>query len=61
MVVDAGAIEAIVAVVNTQYAEQLEEDYVGYKNQNIRKMVEQLQTWYIITTKEKLIIKAHFL
>ena len=24
-------------------------------------MVEQLQTWYVITTKEKLIIKAHFL
>ena len=24
-------------------------------------MVEQLQTWYVITTKEKFAIKAHFL
>ena len=24
-------------------------------------MIEQLQTWYVITTKENLSIKAHFL
>ena len=51
----------IIADVDAQYVEQLEEDYVGYKNQNIRTMVKKLQTWYVITTKEKIAIKAHFL
>ena len=32
-----------------------------YKNQNIWTVVKQLQTWYAITTKEKLAIKSHFL
>ena len=60
-VIDAVEVEAIVAAFYTQYVEHLEEDYVGSKNQNIRTMFEQLQTWYVITTKEKLAIKAHFL
>ena len=60
-VVDAVAVEAIVLAVDAQYTEELKEDYVCYKNQNIQTMVEQLQTWYVITTKEKLAIKAHFL
>ena len=55
------AFEAIVVAADTKYVEQLEEDYVGYKNQNIRTMAEKLQTWYVITTKEKLAIKAHLL
>ena len=32
-----------------------------YKNQNIWTMVEQFQTWYVITTKEKIAIKANSL
>ena len=55
------AVEAIVSAVDTQYVEKIEEDYVGYKNKKIKTMVEQLQTWYVITTKEKLAIKAHLL
>ena len=55
------AVEAIVAAVDTQYVEELKEDYVGYKNQTIKTMVIQLRMWYVITTKEKLAIKAHFL
>ena len=43
-VVDYVAVEAIIAAVDAQYVEDLEEDYVGYKNQNIKTMVEQLQT-----------------
>ena len=58
--VDAVAVKAIVAAVDAQYVEDLEEDYVDYKNQNIKMMAEQLQAWYVITTKEKLAIKAHF-
>ena len=42
--VDAVSVEAIVAAVDAQYVEELEEDYVGYKNVNIKTMVEQLQT-----------------
>ena len=55
------AVEAIVAAVNAQYVEDIEEDYVGYKNQTIKTMAKQLQTWYVITTNEKLAIKSHFL
>ena len=55
------AFEAIIAAVDAQYTEDLEEDYVGYKNQTIKTIVMQLQTWYVITTKEKLSIKDHFL
>ena len=49
--IDDVAFKAIVASIDAQYVEQLEEDYVGYKNQNIWTMVKQLQTWYVITTK----------
>ena len=59
--IDAASVKTIVAAVNAQYVEQIDEDWVGYRKQNIRTMVEQLQTWYIITTKEKIAIKAHFL
>ena len=54
------AVEDIVAAVNAQCLEQLEENYVSYNNQNISTMVEQLQMWYVVTIKEKLAIKAHF-
>ena len=60
-VIDSVAVEAIIAPADAQYVEQLKEDYVGYKNQNIRTMAEQLQAWYVITAKEKLTIKANFL
>ena len=59
--IGAVAVESIFAAVDAQYVEHLEEDYVGYKNQNIRMMVEQIQTWYVIINKEKLAIKVHFL
>ena len=59
--IDAMAFKAIVEDVDTQYVEQLEKDYAGYKNQNIWTMVKQLQMWYVIMTKETLAIKAHFL
>ena len=55
------AIKGTVAAVDVQYVEQLEEDYVGYKNQYIWTMVEQIQTWYFIRIKEKLAIEAYFL
>ena len=55
------AIEAIVAAIDTQYVEELKEEYIGYKNQTIKTLVTQLSTWYVITTKEKQYIKAHFL
>ena len=54
-------VKSIVAAVNAQYLEDLEEVYVGYKNKNIKTIVEQLQTWYVITTKENISFKAHFL
>ena len=60
-VIDALAFKAIVAAVDAQYVEHLEENYIGYKNQNIWTMVHQIQTWYVITTKENIAIKAHFL
>ena len=60
-VVDSVAVKAIVTAVDTQYVEELKEDYVGYKNQTIKKMFTHLRTWHIINTKEKLAIKAHFL
>ena len=40
--------------------EELKEDYVGYKNQTIKTITDQLQTWYVITTKERIAIKTHF-
>ena len=54
------SVEAIIASVDTKYVEELEEEYVGYKNQTIKVMIEQIRVWYVITTKEKLSIKAHF-
>ena len=54
-------VEAISAAANTQYVKELKEDYVGLKNQTIKTMVTQLQTWYFITTKDKLATKYHFL
>ena len=33
--IDAMAVEATIAAVDAQYVEQIEEDYVGYKNQKI--------------------------
>ena len=45
-VVDSVAVESTVAAVETKY---------------VKEMVTQLQTWYVITTKEKLVIKSHFL
>ena len=59
--IDAVAVKAIVAAIDAQYMEQLEEDCVGYKDQNIQTMFEQLQKWYVITTKGNLAIKTHFL
>ena len=60
-VVDYTAVEAIISAVDAQYVEELEEDYFGYKNQAIKTMINQLQTWNVITTKEKMSLKAHFL
>ena len=42
--INAVAVKAIVTAVNAQYVEQLEKDYVGYRNRNIWTMVDQLQT-----------------
>ena len=59
--VDSVAVEANVAAVDAQYVEELEEDYDGCKNQAIKTMTTQIRKWYVITTKEKLAIKAYFL
>ena len=55
------AVKAIVTAVNEKYVKELEEDYVGYKNKIIKTLVTQLRTWYVITNKEKMAIKSHFL
>ena len=59
-VLDAIGVESIVAVVDDQYVEELSEDYIGYKNQTIATMITHLQTWFVITNKEKLNMKALF-
>ena len=59
-VIDAVGVESIVIAVKNQYVKELSEDYIGYKNQTIAAMVKQLQTWYVITNKEKLNVKALF-
>ena len=58
---DSVAVEAIATAADTQYVEDLEEDYGSYKTQTIKTIIEKLQTWYVIMTKEKLAIKVHFL
>ena len=60
MVIDAVAVEAIVAAVDVQYLDQLSEEYVGYKNATIKTMVAHLRTWFVITNAEKIAIKAAF-
>ena len=60
IVINAVAVEAIVAAVGKQYMDELKEDYVGYNNQTIKTMVLQLWTWFVITNSEKVVIKAHF-
>ena len=50
-VVESVAVESIVAAINAQCVEDLEEDYFGYKNQTIKMMITQIRTWYVITTK----------
>ena len=59
-VLDVIDVEAIVAAVDDQYVEELSEDYIGYKNQTIATMITHLQTWFLITNKEKLDAKALF-
>ena len=59
-VLDAIGIEAIAAAVDDQYVEELSEDYIGYKNQTIPTMIAHLQTWFVITNKEKLNMRALF-
>ena len=59
--VDLVAAEAIVVTIDVQYVEETKEDCVGYKNHTIKKLVTQISTWYVITTKENLDIKPHFL
>ena len=59
--VESETFRAIVAAVNAQYVEELEKDYVGYKNQTIKIMVTHLHMWYVINTNEKLATKSHFL
>ena len=60
-VVDSVGVKTIVAAVDAQYVEELEEDYVSYKHQTTKTMIAQLHMWYVINTKEKISIKAHFL
>ena len=55
------AIEAIIVAVDAQYVKELKKDYVGYQNQMIKTVITQLRTWYVITTKEKLVINYHLL
>ena len=59
--VDSVTVKAIVAADGVQYVKGLEEDYVGLKKQAIKTMATHICTWYVITTKEKLVIKTHFL
>ena len=59
-VLDEIGVKAIAAAVDYQYVEELSEDYIGYKNQTIATMIMHLQTWSIITNKEKLDTKALF-
>ena len=55
------AVKAIVPAVNMKCVKELKEGYVGLKKLTIKKMVTQIRTWYVITTKENLAIKSHFL
>ena len=57
---DAIDVEAIVAAVDDQYVEELSEYYIGYKSQTVATMITHLQTWFVITNKEKLNVKALF-
>ena len=50
-VVDSVVVESINAAVDAQYVEELEDDYVEYKNQTIKTMIKQLRMCYAITTK----------
>ena len=59
-VLDAIGVKAIVAAVDDQYVGELLEDYIGYKNQTIATMITHLQTWFVITNKDKLNVKALF-
>ena len=36
MVIDAVAVDSIVAAIEEQYINELKEDYVGYNNQTIK-------------------------
>ena len=55
------AFKAIYADIDAQFVEELDEYYVRYKSQTIKMMFTQLRTSYVITTKEKLVTKTHFL
>ena len=55
------AVKFIVVAINAQYVEELGEYYVSYNNHTIKTRIDQLQTRYVITTKDNIPIKAHFL
>ena len=57
---EAIGVKSCIAAGDDQYVEELLEDYIGYKTQTIAKMITLLQTWFVITKKEKIDTKALF-
>ena len=55
------AVKAIVAAVDAQYVEELEQNYVSYNNHSIKTMIKQIQKWYVIKRLSLVVMTAQFL
>ena len=50
----------MVAAVDNQYVDNKKEDYIAFKNQTIFSLLTHFRTWFKISNKKKIDIKAHF-
>ena len=53
-------ITDIVDIVDEQYLEEKKKEYVGYNDETVHSLLDHVQTWAIVTNKEKNEAKAHF-
>ena len=53
-------VEYMVSAVDGQYVDDKKEDYIAFKNQTILSLLTHLRTWFKISNKEKIDIKARF-
>ena len=58
--VNAIGVATVVAAVDSQYTDQLKRPYLGHRGLTLFRVLEHLRTWYKISHREKVAVKARF-